>query len=234
MTTHKFDNIPGLYLFDNYFAPDACQKMIDDSIELYQQLEAATQHQHTQKAHIPQPEFVRSAQHNLSSEESYISVSLPTETDRKLRCEYFPNYGEEGHALAYFRGNQHLPDFIKANLLEQLQTTLQAENLAPSDKPLHWKLTANYYKNTGENVAGFPFHVDIPANGVVTMIMNIQREARFQIAKDDTMQEINLSVGSLLVLSGESRYDWKHRVLPTQGQGIAEDIERISLVLGFK
>jgi alkylated DNA repair dioxygenase AlkB len=68
------------------------------------------------------------------------------------------------------------------------------------------------------------------------MILNVQREALFQITKGEAVTDIQLPVGSLLVLSGESRYEWKHRVLPmaaseTSGPG---SIERVSLVLGFQ
>ena len=85
-------------------------------------------------------------------------------------------------------------------------------------------------------VAGFPFHVDILANGVVTMILNVQREALFQITKGEAVTDIRLPVGSLLVLSGESRYEWKYRVLPmaASGSGGPGGIERVSLVLGFQ
>jgi hypothetical protein len=99
-----------------------------------------------------------------------------------------------------------------------------------------WKLTVNYYKNTGKAVAGFPFHVDLPANGVVTMILNIQREVKFQIAKDEVVKDLMIPVGGLLILSGESRYNWKHRVLPMEGNDLdaKNSIERISLVLGYR
>lgn len=48
--------------------------------------------------------------------------------------------------------------------------------------------------------------------------------------------DIQMAVGSLLILSGESRYEWKHRVLPMVASGEAEigEIERVSLVLGFQ
>lgn len=236
MKTQIFDEIPGLFLFTDYFPPARCNHIIHGSLELYKRLEAASVAKDTEEVHIPQPEFVRSAQHNLSSEEAYIRVELDVANQRKLRCEYFPNYGEEGHALAYFRGNANLPDFIDEGLLTQLHETMNNAELATPDKKMQWKLTANYYKNTGNAVAGFPFHVDIPANGVVTMILNIQREAQFQIAKDEVIKEIQIPIGGLLVLSGESRYAWKHRVLPMQGSSLStkDNIERISLVLGFK
>ncbi len=112
---------------------------------------------------------------------------------------------------------------------------MQEAGLATADRELTWKLTMNFYKNIDGTVAGFPFHVDLPANGIVTMILNVQREVLFQIAKDEVVTDIHLPVGSLLVLSGESRYEWKHRVLPMASSGTASagGVERVSLVLGF-
>ena len=64
---------------------------------------------------------------------------------------------------------------------------------------------------------------------------NVEREALFQIARGDLMKDIKLPIGGLLVLSGESRYQWKHRVLPeTSGESASEDVERVSLVFGFQ
>ena len=92
----------------------------------------------------------------------------------------------------------------------------------------------NFYQSRDGNLAGCPFHVDIPSNGVVTMILNIQRAALFQIAKDEHCQDIELPVGCVLLLSGESRYEWKHRVLPKAlgAEASPGKIQRLSLVLG--
>lgn len=252
MNTQKFDKVPGLLLFSDYFTKAQCASMVQESLELYERLEKAYPHQAPQQTHIPQPEFVRSAQHNLTSEESFVKVNLqanPKENpeekpeksqkespQRNLRCEYFPRYGEEGHALAYFRGNSNLPGFIDQEFLSALHRSLNHVEITTPEKKIQWKLTVNYYKSIADSVAGFPFHVDIPSNGVVTMIMNVQREAHFQIAKNDALEEILLPIGSLLMLSGESRYEWKHRVLPMKSVGLAasDGIERVSLVLGFK
>ena len=235
MRIRKFNEIPGLFLVSDCFTASQCNTMIQEALDLYQRLEKASVSQNVQQAHIPQPEFVQSERHNLSSEELYMSIKLD-EDNKELRCEYFPRYGEDGHALAYFRGNDNLPDFIHKELLGQLHKLMCDLALVELEKKMHWKLTLNYYKSTGNTVAGFPFHVDIPANGVVTMIVNIQREAQFQIAKDEILREVIIPVGGLLVLSGESRYVWKHRVLPMGSSQLStqDDIERISLVLGFK
>lgn len=43
--------------------------------------------------------------HNLTSQESYNNVLLYDDEDqRKLSCQVFPKYGEEGHVLVYFIG----------------------------------------------------------------------------------------------------------------------------------
>jgi len=236
MNTQKFDKVPGLVLFSDYFSAIQCQSIVQQTLELYKRLEKIYPTQSIQEAHIPQPEFVRSAQHNLASEEHFVKVNLKENDQRSLRCEYFPRYGEDGHALAYFRGNTNLPGFIGQEFLSGLHQSLNNVGITKPERKMQWKLTINYYKSIADSVAGFPFHVDIPSNGVVTMIMNVQREAHFQIAKDDLLEEIVMPVGSLLILSGESRYEWKHRVLPMKSTGLAtaDGIERVSLVLGFK
>lgn len=232
-----FEDIPGLFVEPDYLTPAECRTLIEHALALHTRLEeAAAGSAGLDKAHIPQPEFVRSSYHNLPSEEFYTRVVLTEAQQRKLSCEYFPRYGEDGHALCYFRDGENLPDFVRDHLLEPVHQTVLAARLAEPEQELTWKLTMNFYRSIGGTVAGFPFHVDIPANGVVTMIINIQREALFQITNGLTTTDIQLPVGCLLILSGESRYEWKHRVLPMQasGESLPGGIERISLVLGFQ
>ncbi len=232
-----FDTIPGLLVYPDYFPAGQAAAITSDTLALYGRLEAsAAAAGRVEMAHIPQPEFVRSARHNLASEERYTRLLLDEADGRRLGCEYFPRYGEDGHALAYFRGNSNLPDYIAGEVVASVRRTMEESGLGVAGRELTWKLTVNFYKNVGGTVAGFPFHVDIPANGVVTMILNVQREALFQITKGEAVTDIRLPVGSLLVLSGESRYEWKHRVLPMAASGSIGPggIERVSLVLGFQ
>ncbi len=232
-----FNEIPGLLVYPQYFPREQCELLVRESLELHARIEEATEEAgNVEKAHIPQPGFVRSAKHNLASEEFYTRVALTEPNQGNMNCEYFPKYGEDGHALCYFRGNGNLPEFVREGLLAPIQSTMEEAGLARAGEELMWKLTMNFYKSVGGTVAGFPFHVDIPANGVVTMILNIQREALFQIAKEETVTDILLPVGNLLVLSGESRYEWKHRVLPMASGNLAtsSEVERVSLVLGFQ
>ena len=237
MQKHTYPNIPGLIFYEDYFSQEECSQLVDRSMTLCQELEVAiSDSSKIEKAHIPQPEFVRSAKHNLASEEFYTRIRLVQSNQRIASCEYFPRYGEDGHALCYFRGTSNLPDFVCEGLLDRIGESIQKESFIREGQELTWKLTMNFYKNVGGTIAGFPFHVDIPANGVVTMILNIQREVLFQIAKEDFVQDIELPIGSILLLSGESRYEWKHRVLPRVA-GHSETpnkVERVSLVLGFQ
>lgn len=236
MPRTQFDHIPGLLLFTDYFAPEQCERLVRRSLELYDRLEAAVDVSALEKAHVPQPAYVRSEKHNLRSEEHFARVAVAEENDRVIRCEYFPRYGEDGHALAYFQRNANLPDFAARDLVPGVRATVERERLAAPEQELTWKLTMNFYKRSGGRIAGFPFHVDIPSNGVVTMILNVQREVRFEIANGGAVCGVPLPVGALLLLSGESRYVWKHRVLPSDAPAgaAAHAVERVSLVLGFQ
>jgi hypothetical protein len=208
MTKHTYAEVPGLIFHEDYFTKEECSQLVDRSMALCQELEATiSESSKIEKAHLPQPEFVRSAKHNLASEEFYTRIRLAQSNQRIVSGEYFPKYGEDGHALCYFRGTSNLPDFVYEDLLDRIGHSIQKEAFVQEGQELTWKLTMNFYKNVGGTIAGFPFHVDIPANGVVTMILNIQREVLFQIAKEDFVQDIELPIGSILLLSGESRYE---------------------------
>lgn len=237
MPLQRFSHVPGLLFDPAYFTPHECASLLARSLDLCDRLEAAIGTAGAlERAHIPQPEYVRSAKHNLQSEEQFARVALTEANRRVIHAEYFPRYGEDGHALAYFQRNANLPDFVVKELVPGVHGLVASEGLVPLDQELTWKLTMNFYRRANGVVAGFPFHVDIPSNGVVTMILNVQREALFQIAKGDTVLDIPLPVGALLLLSGESRYEWKHRVLPSEAQAgsAAHAVERVSLVLGFQ
>lgn len=237
MLLQRFPHVPGLLFAPAYFTPDECAHLLTHALGLYDRLEAAVRAGGgLERAHIPQPAYVRSAEHNLQSEEHFARASLFEAHGREIRAEYFPRYGEDGHALAYFQRDANLPDFVRDSLVPGVHGLVASEGLVSPDQELTWKLTANFYRRANGKVAGFPFHVDISSNGVVTMILNVQREALFQIAKGETAVDITLPVGALLLLSGESRYEWKHRVLPADapaGAG-AHPVERVSLVLGYQ
>jgi hypothetical protein len=235
---HTFAHVPGLIFRPDHFAPSTCARIVAHALNLYDRLEAAVSGGIApETAHIPQPAYVRSAAHNLQSEEQFVRVPLEEAGARTIRGEYFPRYGEDGHALAYFQRNANLPDFVSAELLPGVLEVIESEGLVAPCADLTWKLTANFYRRTNGAVAGFPFHVDIPTNGIVTMILNVQRAARFEIAKGEVREALDMPVGALLLLSGESRYEWMHRVLPSaepRADSAAHAVERVSLVLGYQ
>jgi len=227
--------VPGLYLFKDFFNPQRCENILEESLLIHDKLEKEANESNTpiNSANIPQPDFVKSEKHNLKSNESFLRLTIK-ETTGNIKGEYFPRYGEDGHVLAYFRGNENLPRFVNT-FLPNIKALINDNNIITDDIEDSWRLTMNFYKNISGLVSGFPFHVDIPANGVVTMILNTHREATFQITNGNKTIDLHLPVGALLILSGESRYTWKHRVLPSESESDIENyIERISLVLGVK
>ena len=236
MHEETIEDVPGLFLFRNFFSVDQCATITQRTVDLFQGLEKVADNQTLGDAEIPQPELVVSEKHNLPTKERYARlIYRDDESSRDIQCEYFPRYGDDGHVLAYCRGNANLPDFIDGQLLSSLQKSMEQLGLANPKTELNWKLTVNIYKSVDGVIAGFPFHVDIPSNGVVTMILNVQREALFQITNGSVTHDIRIPVGGLLVLSGESRYEWKHRVVPEKIETMrSNDIERVSLVLGFR
>ena len=225
-------DVPGLVLVDNFFNTKECEELISESLVIQTEL-SKYENKQLSSTNIPQPNFVKSENHNLTSKENFIRVTLEQAQNREINGEFFPRYGEEGHLLAYFRGNENLPDFINA-VFPRIKQLIEDKSLITRELKDSWRLTMNFYKNIEGTVSGFPFHVDIPANGVITMIMNIHREANFQITNGDDIVDLKLPVGALVVLSGESRYKWKHRVLTSQSNSENLSIDRISLVLGVK
>ena len=225
---------PGLHLFREALAPETCQELVRQTVALHHTLTDLMRDAPTQSTHIPQPEFVTSQAHNLTTQEQFVRLRVPEE-DQRLRCEFFPEYGSKGHALAYFRGTRHLPGFVHPHVTRLLHAALQEAGVAEAQQAPQWRLTVNTYSRAGDTVSGFPFHVDIPANGAVTSILNVHHLARFEIVQrdGDTPVQVELGVGDILVLSGPSRYDWKHRVLPMQSAGEDGTIARVSLVLGL-
>src|SRR5262249_12393578 len=148
MPKRTFDHIPGLLLFPDYFNPQQCSLLLRHSLGMYERLEEqVASGPKLERAGIPQPEYVRSAQHNLQSEEFFARVRLEESSDRVVRCEYFPRYGEDGHALCYFRGNPNMPDFVREHVLPGIRDTVEREQFVQPGQELTWKFTMNFYKN---------------------------------------------------------------------------------------
>lgn len=226
---------PGLFLFRGALSAEACETLVKKSVALYHELTALCEGLPLESAQIPQPDFVTSQEHNLTTEERFVRLRPRRSDTETMRCEFFPEYGSKGHALAYFRGNRHIPDFIEHHVTDVLRGHLADVGLLDEGQEPEWRLTMNVYHRFEDTISGFPFHVDIHANGIVTTILNVQHRARFEIVRHDGEEPLqrDLEDGDMLVLSGESRYEWKHRVLPMRSQGEDGEIARISLVLGL-
>lgn len=98
---------------------------------------------------------------------------------------------------------------------------------------------------------GFPWHRDLSANGAATMILNLGAEGSLEFGKEppstspvdglryssdhsvvedsevEPLEQITLTDGDVLLLTGPSRWEYLHRVVPEAGGA-----ERASLVYG--
>ncbi|VUD66786.1 hypothetical protein TDB9533_03694 [Thalassocella blandensis] len=228
-------DIPGLFFLPDFLDESLCCYLLDEARVTRKSILTKLERDKKEiSIVVPQPNFVRGEQHNLSTGAKFSRVEFFDSNDKTLSCEYFPEYGEPGHELIYFRGNENLPDFL-VGVLPSIVQMLSSRRLLPTNCKSNWRLTMNFYNSIDGRLAGFPFHVDIPANGVVTMILNIERQVVFEITNGDRLEALNLPVGALLILSGASRYEWKHRVKSSDAEdGVDKYAGRISLVLGVK
>lgn len=224
--------VPGLFVFSNWFDQSSCVRLQERLISLYKTFQSTIPQAREQIAKVPQPEMVLTEEGGLEEMRPFWRVQASFE-ERQMRCEWFPSYGGEGHDLLYFRGNENLPSFL-APFLPDIIECLNTHALTDTPDELQWRCTLNVYKSSQGAVSGFPFHVDIPANGTVTMILNLLRAATFQIAQGPKLVSLSLPVGALVLLSGESRYQWKHRVIPMDAHQGRGEIERMSVVLGVQ
>lgn len=182
------------------------------------------------------------------------------------QCEHFSAYGGEGHDLTYFRKNRNIPTVIYDNALAPHIATLEevaeaADTAGTAVRGLEWRMTLNAYRPVTESAAPvslFPWHIDIAQNGHLTAILTLGRPGCIQYAASaeyldqhpDTPDlptesnplTIDLDPGSILVSSGDSRWHFLHRVIPSQQPldadpphaivGDPDGAQRYSLVFG--
>ena len=211
-----------------------------------------------------------SRNHNVNQREEYVRVTLQDDDDAasSLPAEHFSSYGE-GHNLTYFRG--HLPRFgldlpsRLAALPEVREDAALASARAARDvagSPLKWRVTLNRYAarrgGGAASRAGFPWHVDLHANGAVSCILGLGdaggelefAEGRGEngLQYDDSeprtadhgagvgedaravVARVQVPPRGLLVLAGPARWDFLHRVV--RAEGADAERERLSLVYG--
>lgn len=68
--------------------------------------------------------------------------------------------------------------------------------------------------NTYEKGSVIGPHIDKPDCGDVITILSIASDATMVMSKGDIKENVILKRRSLIQLSGEARFDWKHEVLP--------------------
>lgn len=213
----------GLCVRSHFMAPAGYRQLVRKSIALDYKL-----HRAAQAAIAENGRTYLSRQHNLPTQEHFKRLRID-----KSECQYFERYGEEGHRLTYFIGNKNLPDFIRP-LVQAVDTLPEVMTYCGE---LERNFTFNTYRAVNTTRAGFDFHVDTPSNGEITTIYTLLSEAVLEMrVKGQKLPSFScvLEPNSLLLLSGDARWLWEHRVLTQEAPNQHSDIQRISLVYGCK
>lgn len=221
--------IPGLVYQPDFLEENSRQSLCDQALQLHDKI----------CTHRKGASMYKSQGHNLPFKKHYNLLHFEDILERKINAQHFVDYGGPGHELTYFINNQNVPNFIHEGLINRVSQIAPIQALASqSETPLNWRFTFNVYKEEGSKQAGFDWHKDIASNGEITSITTLFGAAIFQIRPEDKTSysatySLPLPPGSTVVLSGESRWKWEHRVLSKES-GVENSIGRISLVLGCK
>lgn len=214
---------PGLLYIKDFLREDEIQSLLEESLTLKEKI---TKSRENAKSY-------ESKGHNLPFERHYKLIHFEDIANRKITGQSFINYGDNGHELCYFINNSNVPNFIHDKLIKKVSSIEHIKTLSENNAfPLNWRFTFNTYseQNSGKR-GGFGWHKDIDVNGEITSITSIVGKGTFEIREspsDINPLSIDLIPGSILLLSGASRWEWEHRVIPeTCGSQ-----DRISLVLG--
>ncbi len=148
-----------------------------------------------------------------------------------IHAQHFKRYGEDGHQRAYFTGNQNIPSFIRLGFIPSIESLPEVQALKSKEGHFDWNFTLNTY--TGRSL--LPFPIDTPSNGDVTAIFTLLSEAKMELQKGNVSASVQLTPGSLAVLSGDSQLRWQHRIVSQEEKSKIDDsVHRISLVFGCK
>lgn len=241
--TTSSSSVPGLVFISRFLDEKQIKTVQSAAVELHRKL-ILTDQKERAKSYLSQS-------HNLKSDESYRNIRLVDESRRKISCQHFEKYGEEGHKLTYFIGNANIPTFIQKELIARVSAISEVRNLKPEIG--NWNFTLNTYALTGRSnrsstLAGFPYHVDVKSNGDFTAIYSLGADSIFEIRnplQPDLVTKFTLANNSLVLLSGAARWIYEHRVVPTVIDKLSkrnltgddsdmEAIRRISLVVGVQ
>mmetsp|Transcript_27218 Transcript_27218/g.30312 ORF Transcript_27218/g.30312 Transcript_27218/m.30312 type:complete len:275 (-) Transcript_27218:46-870(-) len=242
--------VPGLVSYNNFLneheISSISKQMTQFNAEMRSSLKKSA---HTStKTNVPQPKSVRSQNHNLSSEEDFLPL-MCNDTIRKttLQGAYFTRYGEDAHELAYFKGADNVPGFAWNLLSSKIIELPEVQAVSPRKDSLVWNTTLNYYgsrKTDGGNTeqAGFGFHKDIATNGDISVILSLGPTTSLEFKPDKEgateTKRIHVGNGAMIILTGDARWKWIHRVVPKIGvEPSTQDLDgwnRLSIVYGCK
>ena len=198
--------VPGLHLFENFLGTQQSSELAELSLAFFSQLQQSAGDSQRARTHL-------SKQHNLSTREEFETISL-NDGDVAIEGELFRSYGDTAHQLGYFRGTKNIPEWLWQQLVTKVRKVEAVQQLGSQH---NWKFTWNAYRcaQSSEQPTGFPWHVDIPGNGDITSIYTLGQSARISLRNTkDKSQMVShmLPSDSLVLLSGEARWEWEHMV----------------------
>lgn len=216
--------IPGLVYQPDFLDEETRSSLYDQTLQLHTKI----------GTHRKGASTYKSKGHNLPFERHYKLLYFEDIPGRKIKAQSFTDYGSPGHELTYFINNENIPNLIREGLISHMCQMDPVQALVPDN----WRFTFNVYKEKGFEQAGFDWHKDISSNGEITSITTIYGTANLQIRPEDRTSysatySLPLTPGSIVLLSGDSRWKWEHRVL-SQPSSTNSPIGRISLVLGCR
>lgn len=88
-------------------------------------------------------------------------------------------------------------------------------------------LTLNYYA-TGDGIA---HHVDSEQCGDVIGVISLGGDASMEMQREGLLELVQVPARSLVVLSGEARWEWTHSILPVEKSRISIVLRRVGTLI---
>ena len=224
---------PGFYQTDSLLSGEDRKELMGNAISLYHQLRERNE------SNLSDRISHKSVNHNLEVERFYKNISIKdVDSGKTIHGQHFEKYGDEGHQLSYFMGNSNIPQFVSniliKNVLQTHPLNIPIALVGPPES-LQWRFTFNIYSSIQSPPPSFPYHKDIEANGEVTLIYSLGSDAVFDLQSSDEKTVIPFPMidNSVVLLSGDVRHNWSHRVsLKDKQKPLLPNLSRMSLVLG--
>jgi len=210
-------SVPGMLMYKNFISPQHHEYI----------LKKALRDQRLMKKYIaerqPPMSTMKVHQFNL---ESYSPVKLVDDEGHGRSAQTYPVYIEPGRTLALFVGYDNVPIYVW-NLLRDMKSDIEEMKTMKVLDELMWRLTMNFYDMTKEDIVP-PFHREVEENGIITTILALENPSTVEMIKGGytkdgfpkdskyKIEKIELDPMSMLVMTGEARWEWLYRVLPAQ------------------